>query len=90
MNRLRLCHAEFALRRVRMRRVPGHRQLVDERQLHGAQRAVDVDVEAPPQADQLLALGRGSRCAGERRRQRLALSTARQSAAVPVGRGELR
>jgi len=72
-----------------MRRVSGYRQLVDERQLHGAQSAVDVDVEASSQTNQLLALGCGS-CTG-RRQHRVtgedALSAARQAAAVPLGRG---
>ena len=76
-------------------RVPGRRQLVDERQLHGTQPAVDVDVEAPPQADQLLALGGcgggGVSAATWRRRHRVvAVSAARQGTALSLGRGQLR
>ena len=75
-------------------RISGGGQLVDKRQLHGAQPAVDVDVEASPETDQLLALGGRGRCAAGRRNARLtcthALSAARQISAVPLGRSRLR
>jgi len=65
---------------------------VDERQLHGTQPAVDVDVKASPEADQLLTLGFSS-CTC-RRQHRIAgayaLSPARQTAAVSLGPSPLR
>ena len=65
-------------------RVRGSGQLVDERQLHGAQPAVDVDVQAPSQAHQLLALGRRGRGTSKHHLKPISYSRWAAEAEAPV------